>query len=142
VDVISNSVQFPSPVLPTGSMHSVTQCLVTTGGTQLSIKKLTQIYGLDKQTGLVHMQTGVKLADLHDWLGAQVGRTGTACRQGGGAPQVCGAARGTATRGQSPPGGCRVQAACQPRPRWQQQQWQRMAHCRAIHAGLGDQLHA
>lgn len=69
---MQNQLDYPSPVLPVGSMHSVTQCLVTDGGTLLNVKSLNRIKGLNTSTGRVSLETGVTLADLHDWLGSQV----------------------------------------------------------------------
>jgi FAD/FMN-containing dehydrogenase len=41
-------------------------------GTILSLARLNQVLSLDTQAGRVRLQAGVKLADLHDWLGARV----------------------------------------------------------------------
>ncbi len=35
---------------------------------------MNMILGLDEDRLLVNVETGVKLADLHDWLGARVSR--------------------------------------------------------------------
>ena len=69
---MADTVQFPSPLLPVASMHSVTRCNVNDEGTILSLAKLNKVLGLDTATGLVSLQAGVKLADLHDWLGERV----------------------------------------------------------------------
>lgn len=87
--VVASPHNFPGPVLAVGAMHSVTACITNTGGTIVSLARLNAVLGFvdddDDDTvdnvdndpavmpKLVKVQAGVTMADLHDWLGKQVG---------------------------------------------------------------------
>jgi hypothetical protein len=72
--VVRDTVRFPSPVNPVGSLLSVTATFVNDGGTMLCTRKLDDVVGLEvDSTGrqVVRVQAGCRLKKLNRWLQAQ-----------------------------------------------------------------------
>ena len=69
--VVVDSIRFPSPVSPVGSMLSVTRTVVNDGGTLLCTLKLDEILGIETDAAgrsVVRVQAGCRLKQLHLWL--------------------------------------------------------------------------
>ena len=69
--VVVDSIRFPSPVSPVGSMLSVTRTVVNDGGTLLCTLKLNEILGVETDAAgrsVVRVQAGCRLKKLHLWL--------------------------------------------------------------------------
>ena len=68
ISCISNEEECPAPLLPVGSMYSVSACLQNNDGTLLDMSQMSSILGYNRETGIVSLQPGVQLADLHEYL--------------------------------------------------------------------------
>lgn len=71
--LVADTVRFPGPVSPVGSMASVTRTVVNDGGTLVCLKKLDDILGLAREPGgrqIVRVQAGCRLKKLNMWLQA------------------------------------------------------------------------
>lgn len=71
IDVVKDAAAYRSPVLPVGSMHSVTDLIVNNKGTVIAMGGMNKILGFDPATMQVRVEAGMELADLHDYLGQQ-----------------------------------------------------------------------
>jgi hypothetical protein len=72
--VVRDTVRFPTPVSPVGSMASVTDTIVNDGGTLVCLRKLDEVLGLEKDAKgrqVVRVQAGCRLKKLNMWLQAR-----------------------------------------------------------------------
>ena len=68
---VRDTVRFPSPLHPVGSMLSVTPTVVNDGGTMLCTRKLDEVIGLEQDSAgrnVVRVKAGCRLKKLHLWL--------------------------------------------------------------------------
>lgn len=72
--VARDSVRFPTPVNPVGSMLSVSATFVNDGGTLVCLKKLDEVLGVETDArgrAVVRVQAGCRLKKLNMWLKAR-----------------------------------------------------------------------
>ncbi len=68
---VRDTVRFPGPVNPVGSMLSVASTFVNDGGTMVCLRKLDEVLGLEQDEAgreVVRVQAGCRLKKLNSWL--------------------------------------------------------------------------
>lgn len=68
--ILSNARDFPSPVRPTGSYHSVTPC-ASSDGTMINMSRMNRVLGIDGKNMTITAQAGLQLLDAAKALSKQ-----------------------------------------------------------------------